>query len=94
MWLFRDFWSLSCNGRHSILQTASDLIEIERHLEADVQILTGSVERTILSLRKPDRTPEYLKGDSNERTSKSLGGIEYRVLSGNPTRKWVYLETV
>ena len=45
-------------------------------------------------MRKPDKTPEYLKGDSNEWTSKSLGGIEYRLLSGNPTRKWIYLETI
>ena len=33
-------------------------------------------------MRKPDKTPEYLKVDSNEWTSKSLGRIEYRMLSG------------
>ena len=45
-------------------------------------------------MRKPDKTPEYLKGDSNERISKNLGRIDYRVLSGKPTGKWLYLETI
>ncbi len=34
-----------CESRHLILQTASDLIEIERpHLEADIQVSRGNVE--------------------------------------------------
>lgn len=31
--------------------------------------------------RKPDKTLEYRKGDSNEWTSKSLGGIGFAELS-------------
>ena len=38
-------------------------------------------------MRKPDKTPEYRKVDSNEWTSKSLGRIDYRMLSGKSDQK-------
>ena len=34
------------------------------------------------NMRKPDKTPEYRKRDSNEWTAKSLGEIDCSVLSG------------
>ena len=46
-----------CDSRHPILQTASDLIAIERplsHLKADIQVFPGNVFGSHTALRKGD----------------------------------------
>ena len=45
-------------------------------------------------LRKPYKTPEYRKNDSNQCAAKALWGTSCTVLSGSETRERVYLETI